>query len=421
VSSLVLRGGSVLTPGGLRDADVLVVDGIVEAVGTDLAADTVIGCRGAWVGPGFVDLHTHLREPGQEHKETIESGCQAAAAGGYTAVLAMPNTSPALDTRERAEWVLARGRDVGLVEVGVAGAVTRDRAGHELADLDGMLEAGIRWFSDDGDSVATAGLLRTALRRIKNHGGVVSEHAEDASLTADAVMHEGEVSALLGLAGMPAVAETLIIGRDVQLAEETGGTLHIQHISTADSVALVRAAKQRGLRVTAEATPHHLAFDHTELKARDPRFKMKPPLRTTTDVAAIREAVRDGTVDIIATDHAPHGAEETVGAGLEHGAFGVIGLETAAAAVNSAVGLDAATLFARMSVTPARLGGFEEQGRLIQPGVVANLTVFDPDTEWVPAAFRSRSRNSPFIGRRLRGRVRATVFRGSVTFDGESP
>jgi dihydroorotase len=421
MSSLLLRGGSVLTPAGQRQADVLVVDGVVEAVGAGVAAADVIECEGAWVGPGFVDLHTHLREPGQEHKETIESGSTAAAAGGYTAVLAMPNTAPAIDTRERAEWVLARGRDVGLVEVGVAGAVTRDRAGRELADLDGMLEAGIRWFSDDGDSVATAGLLRTALMRVADHGGVVSEHAEDASLTVDAVMHEGEVSALLGLRGMPAVAETLIIARDVELAEETGGAVHIQHLSTAGSVALVRAAKHRGLRVTAEATPHHLTFDHTELKARDPRFKMKPPLRSGEDVAALRAAVRDGTVDIIATDHAPHSAEETIGAGFEMGAFGVIGLETSAAAVNSVLGFGAATLFARMSLTPARLGGFADQGRLIEPGITANLTVFDPHAEWVPSEFRSRSQNSPFIGRPLRGRVRATIFRGSVTFRGEGP
>lgn len=416
MTSLLLRGGRVLMPDGQHYVDVLVAGGVVTAVGTDLSGTHIVDCEGAWVGPGFVDLHTHLREPGQEHKETIESGSAAAAAGGYTAVLAMPNTSPAIDSQARAEWVLARGREVGLVEVGVAGAVTRKRAGRELADLDGMLEAGVRWFTDDGDSVATSGLLRTALRCIGDAGGVISEHAEDASLTAGAVMHEGEVSELLGLPGMPAVAETLIVARDIQLAEETGGAVHIQHLSTAGSVALVAAAKQRGLQVTAEVTPHHLTFDHTELKSRDPRFKMKPPLRTEADVAAVRAGVRDGTIDIVATDHAPHSPEETIEAGLEQGAFGIIGLETAAAAVNTALALDAPTFFERMSVAPARLGGFADHGRPIEVGRAANITVFDPGAEWVPTEFRSRSTNSPFIGRPLRGRVRATVFDGRLTF-----
>ena len=229
-------------------------------------------------------------------------------------------------------------------------------------------------------------------------------------------MHDGEVSELMGLPGMPAIAETLIIARDVLLAEETGQAVHLQHVSTAGSIALLEAAKERGVRVTAEATPHHLTFDHSELKARDPRFKMKPPLRTPHDVAAVREAVRAGTIDVIATDHAPHAVSETVEAGLEAGAFGIIGLETAAAAVHTVVPMDGATFFDRMSISPARLGGFVDHGHPIEAGAAANLVVFDPEAEWVPARFRSLSRNSPFVGRPLRGRVRATIRAGAVTF-----
>jgi dihydroorotase len=244
---------------------------------------------------------------------------------------------------------------------------------------------------------------------------VISEHAEDSSLTAGAIMHEGEVSHLLGVGGMPAVAETLIITRDLALAAETGCAVHMQHVSTAAAVELIADAKARGVHVTAEATPHHLTFDHTELKAGDPRFKMKPPLRTAADVAAVRTAVIDGVVDIVATDHAPHTPAETEEAGLEAGAFGVIGLETAGSAVNTALRLPAADFFDRMSVAPARLGEFAGHGLPIAVGQPANLVIFDPVAEWTPGQFRSRSRNSPFIGRPLRGRVRATVHRGALT------
>lgn len=414
--SLFLRGGTVLTPDGPRKTGVLIRDGRVAALGDELPGDETIECAGAWIGPGFVDLHTHLREPGQEHKETIATGSKAAAAGGYTAVLAMPNTTPALDSAVRVGAVLDRGRDVGLVEVGVAGAVTQDRAGEQLADLDEMLELGVRWFTDDGDSVRTAGLMRAALNIIAPHGGVLSEHAEDATLTKGGIMHAGEVADLLGLPAMPAVAEELIVARDLLLAAEVGGSVHVQHVSTAATVELIAAAKDRGLGITAEATPHHLTFDHSELKSRDPHFKMKPPLRTPADVAAVGEAVRMGIIDVVATDHAPHTVEETTGAGLEASAFGIIGLETAAAAVNTALAMDMTTLFDRMSVTPARLGGFGRHGRLITPGIPANLVVFDPHRNWIPTRFHSKSRNSPFIGRPLTGQVLGTVYEGSFTY-----
>jgi dihydroorotase len=415
-ASVLLTGGDVLTTDGFRQTDVAIRDGRVVALGPGLTGETIIDCAGCWVGPGFVDLHTHLREPGQVHKEDMQSGAAAAAAGGYTAILAMPNTTPAVDTRQRAEWALERGAGIPIVEIGVAGAVTEGRAGQRLADIEGMLEAGVRWFSDDGDSVASAGLLRAALEMLRTRGGVVSEHAEDASLTAGAIMHEGEIAEMLGVAGMPVLAETLIIARDVMVAAETGGAVHIQHVSTAAAVELIAEAKQRGLPITAEATPHHLTFDHTELKGRDPRFKMKPPLRTEADVAAVRSGVAEGIIDIVATDHAPHAPSETVEAGLEAGAFGIIGLETAAAAVNSALDLGPDVFFDRMAITPARLGGFASHGHPVSPHSPANLVVFDPSATWVPEKFQSRSSNSPFRGRPLRGRVTATVYQGAVTF-----
>ncbi|NNC93056.1 MAG: dihydroorotase [Acidimicrobiia bacterium] len=398
------------------ETDVVLRGDRVAAIGPGLTAETIVDCTGCWVGPGFVDLHTHLREPGQVHKEDMESGAAAAAAGGYTAILAMPNTSPAVDTRRRAEWGLARGAEIPTVEIGVVGAVTEGRAGERLADIEGMLDAGIRWFSDDGDSVSTAGLLRAALELVRPHGGVVSEHAEDASLTAGAIMHDGAVARMLGVAGMPELAETLIVARDLMVAADTGGAVHIQHVSSEASVELIAGAKQQGLAVTAEATPHHLTFDHTELKSRDPRFKMKPPLRSESDVAAIRTALAEGIIDVVATDHAPHARSETVEAGLEGGAFGIIGLETAAAAVHTALDLPPEIFFDRMAISPARLGGFSEHGRLVSEGSPANLVVFDPAEGWIPEEFRSRSSNSPFLGRPLRGRVRATVHRGDVTF-----
>lgn len=415
--SILLHGGEVLTDAGLRRTDLLVRDGSVAAIGHDLTGDVALDCSGCWIGPGFVDLHTHLREPGQEHKEDMASGAAAAAAGGYTAILAMPNTSPAIDTGERAAASLTRAGEISTLEIGVAGAVTEGREGRRLAELEAMLDLGVRWFTDDGDSVASAGLLYAAFSAMKGHDATVSEHAEDASLTAGALMHAGEVADELGVTGMPAIAETLIIARDLQVARETGGSLHIQHVSTAAAVQLIAEAKGEGLPVTAEATPHHLAFDHTELRRRDPLFKMKPPLRTPEDVAAVRAGLVDGTIDLVATDHAPHSEAETAQAGLEDGAFGVIGLETAAAAVTTWLGSRPEMLFDRMAIGPARIGGFSRHGKLPAVGAPANLAVFDPSLEWVPNEFRSRSRNCPWIGRTVRGRVRATIFEGTISYE----
>ena len=417
--SLVLRGGLVLGTSGPEQADVLIEDGIVAAVGTELGASTVLSCEGCWVGPGFVDLHTHLREPGQEWKEDVASGSAAAAAGGYTALLAMPNTDPVIDSVDAAQLIRELGEKAGLVEVRPAGAITAGREGERLADLAGMLSAGVAWFTDDGDAVADAGLVRQALQVLANRG-VLAQHAEEASLTAGAHMHEGSVSSLLGVRGMPASAESVIVARDIILAADLGARLHIQHISTLAAVELVAAAKSRGLPITAEVTPHHLALDHTELKENGARFKMTPPLRSQEDVAAVRAGLRNGIIDAVATDHAPHAAAE-VDLPLEKAAFGVIGLETAAAVVNTSVALPPRELFDRLSVAPARLGGFAGHGMWVEPGIPANLAVFDPEKKWVPGKFVSRSSNSPFVGRPLRGRVRFTMFRGQITHGATLP
>ncbi|MBM3694442.1 MAG: dihydroorotase [Actinobacteria bacterium] len=397
-------------------ADVRVSGTGVAAVGPDIDRERaeVVDCSGCWVGPGLVDPHVHLREPGQEWKEDIESGSRAAAAGGFTAVVAMPNTDPAIDAGHLARFVAERGRQVGLVEVVPAGCVTAGRSGQRLAHLDDLWAAGVRVFSDDGDGVADAGLLRRAMEYLGDLGGVVAQHAEDRGLAGGGQMHEGEISALLGLAGIPTAAEEVVVARDLAIARLTGGRYHVQHVSTAGTVALIRAAKAEGLAVTAEAAPHHLAFDHTAVRRTDPAFKMYPPLRAPEDVEAVRAALADGTIEMVGTDHAPHAAHEK-DVPFEDAPRGVIGLETAVAAVLAAVDLGPHALFDRMAVAPARLAGLADHGRWVANGGPATLTVVDPAAEWTAERFHSRSANSPWRGQRLRGRARHVVLRGRFT------
>lgn len=412
---LVLKGGLVVGPHGVRTADVAIDDGAIAGIGADLEGHAVIDCRGCWVGPGFVDIHVHFREPGQEWKEDIETGSRAAAVGGMTAVVAMPNTEPATDSGHVARHVLERGASVGLVDVLVAGAISMGRAGERLSHLDDLWRLGVRMFSDDGDTVADAGLLRKAMEYVGERGGVISQHAEDPGLSRGGHMHEGAVSSRLGMVGLPAVAEEAIVARDLRLVELTGCRYHVQHASTAGTVDLIRQAKAAGLPVTAEVAPHHLSFTHDLVLDMDSVAKMYPPLRTADDVEALKEALRDGTIDCVATDHAPHSANEKE-VPFEEAPRGVIGLETSAAAVHSDVDLDPEVLFARMSVGPAAIVGATGHGLWPEPGHPANLTVFDPEPAWVvEAPFASRSANSPWRGRRLTGRVRATVLRGTVT------
>jgi dihydroorotase len=414
LSDVVLSGGTVLTADGLVEADVHIADGRIAAIGVGLDGDDRIDCTGAWVGPGLVDLHSHFREPGQEWKEDITSGSRAAAAGGYTAVVVMPNTDPAIDAGHLARFVADRGAEAGLVDVIPAGAVSKGRSGVELAHLDELWAAGVRVFSDDGDVVADAGLLRRAMDYLAARGGVISQHAVDVGLSRGGYMHEGAVSSLLGMYGIPSAADDVIIARDLELVEVTGARYHAQHLSTANGVAMIAAAKAKGLPVTAEVTPHHLAFDHHAAEGTDPVYKMMPPLRTTEDRETLRRGLADGTIDVVATDHAPH-AEHEEEVPWEHAPNGVISLEWAAAVVNTFVALDQEAFYDRLSLAPARIGQIDGQGLLPAIGGPATLTVFDPTREWTPTATLSKALNSPYLGLALRGKPTVTVYRGRVT------
>jgi len=423
VDSVLIVGGSVLSSTGVVSADVLIVGDRIERIGEGIKDETarVIDASGSWVGPGFVDVHTHLREPGQEWKEDIATGSAAGAAGGYTALVAMPNTDPAIDSGHLARFITGRGEEVGLVEVIPAGTLTMGRRGEQLAHLDDLWAAGVRMFSDDGDTVADAGLLRRAMEYIAQLGGVVSEHAIDPGLARGGHMHEGAVSSRLGMTGIPAIAEVSIVARDLALVELTGVTYHLQHVSTRGAVELLAAAKDRGLPVTAEVTPHHLAFDHQAAAATDASYKMMPPLRESDDVVAVREALKSGTIDMVATDHAPHASHEK-DVPFEHAPFGVTGLEWAAAVVNSVdgLGLDQETFFDRMSLSPAALLGLADQGAPLTEGAAANVVVFDPGATWSPTETLSKSRNAPYFGKQYTGRVTATLYRGALTYVRES-
>ncbi len=427
--SLVLRGGRLLDPASGHDgpADVRIVDGVVAEVGPDVDtdADEVVDCSGLWVMPGFVDLHTHLREPGFEDAEDIATGSAAAAAGGYTAVCAMANTDPVCDSAAVAEMVWRRGRDVGLVDVHPVGAITKGLEGIELAEMGELVDsaAGVTMFSDDGRPVADALIMRRALQYATRFGAVVCNHSEDPSLTADAQMNEGAMSSVLGLPGWPHEAEEVMIARDLILADGVGARLHVPHVSTRGSVELIRSAKRRGIAVTAEVTPHHLTLDDTVVAAYDPVHKVNPPVRTPADVEALRAALADGTIDAVATDHAPH-APETKDQEWDHAPCGMLGLETAFAVVlTELVGvLDPLTAVARFTTGPAGVRDVGAHGGAVSGGRPANLTIVDPAAVWTVAGdrLRSRARNTPFEGRKLTGRPVHTLLRGRFTLrDGE--
>ncbi|HEX5969923.1 MAG TPA: dihydroorotase [Intrasporangium sp.] len=422
MTRLLVRGARILGGDG---ADLLVEDGVIREVGsiTRATADDVIDADGLVALPGLVDLHVHLREPGREDAETIATGSTAAAAGGFTAVLAMANTNPVTDTGEAAERVLDLGRTCGLVEVVPVGAVTKGLEGAELAELGLMARsrARVRVFSDDGRCVQDARIMRRALEYIRPFGGVISQHAQDARLAdSSACCHEGELSGRLGLPGWPGIAEESIVARDVMLARHTGSRVHVAHVSTAGTVEVIRWAKAQGIDVTAEVTPHHLALTTDLLVGYDPVYKVNPPLRPTEDVEALRAGLVDGTIDVVATDHAPHARHDKQHA-FADAAFGMLGLETALNVVSEVLVrpglLDWAAVARIMSTAPARIGRLTEQGRPLEPGAPANLTLVDPDREVTidAAASRSRSRNNPWHGRTFRGAVHSTIHRGTVT------
>jgi dihydroorotase len=411
-------------PLGADPTDLLVAGGVITELGPKLskAGATIVEADGLVALPGLVDLHTHLREPGREDAETVESGSRAAARGGWTAVHAMANTDPVADTAGVVEQVWRLGRRSGWVDVRPIGAVTVGLGGERLAELGAMASsvARVSVFSDDGMCVHDAVLMRRALEYVKAFDGVVAQHAQEPRLTENAQMHEGEVSAALGLTGWPAVAEEAIIARDVLLAGHVGSRLHVCHVSTAGSVEIIRWAKARGVDVTAEVTPHHLLLTDELVRTYDPVYKVNPPLRTAEDVAALRAALADGTIDIVATDHAPHPVEAK---DCEWGvaAMGMTGLETALSVVQEAMVdtglLDWAQVADRMSTAPARIGRVTDQGQALAVGAPAHLTLLDPAATWDcdPAAMATSGRNSPLRGRKMSGQVIATFYAGHPT------
>ncbi|MEW1973712.1 dihydroorotase [Microbacterium profundi] len=423
MDTLVITGAQLL---GADSADIVVENGIIAEIGSGLsrAGARVIDAQGLIALPGLVDLHTHLREPGYEASETILTGTRAAASGGFTAVFAMPNTSPVADSAGVVEQELALGEAAGYATVQPIGAVTVGQKGERLAELGAMAtsRAKVRVFSDDGFCVFDPLIMRRALEYVKSFGGVIAQHAQDPRLTEGAQMNEGVVSAELGLAGWPAVAEESIIARDVLLAEHVGSRLHVCHLSTAGSVDIIRWAKKRGIDVTAEVTPHHLLLTDELVRGYDAKYKVNPPLRREEDVLAVREGLADGTIDIVATDHAPHPSENKA-CEWQAAANGMVGLESALRVVHQSMvqtGLIGWADVARvMSQAPARIGLLDGHGTPLEAGQPAQITLYDASREgtFTAADLHGRSRNSPYLGRDLPGRVEWTIHHGVVTVE----
>lgn len=420
----LLRGGRVVDPSqGLDEIlDLLLVDGIVASLGKGISAAEdaeIVDCSNLIVSPGLIDVHVHLREPGEEHKETIATGVQAAVAGGYTAVCAMPNTDPPIDDPAAVGFIVAEGRKANAAKVYPIGCISVQRAGKSLAPIGEMVDAGAVAITDDGNPVMDSGLMRLALEYAQAFNIPVADHPEDLGLSAGRHMNESIVSTRLGLAGKPNAAEEIHIVRDLLLAELTGGQIHLQHISTQYGVEAIRQAKARGVRVTAEASPHHLVLTEQEVEGYNTDAKMNPPLRTADDVAAVRAGLADGSLDVIATDHAPHHYDEKETA-FEDAPNGLVGLETAVGIImTDVVGqgvIDIATMIERMSCGPARAFGLP--GGTLSEGAVGDVTVIDPNLTWSvdPSVFRSKSRNTPFAGRQLKGAANRTIVAGRTVW-----
>ncbi len=414
MSSLVLKN---LTLANGHGADIEIVDGRITAIGTLSAPG--LDCSGLRVLPGFVDVHTHLREPGFEASETILTGSKSAAAGGYTAVMAMANTMPVTDQPEIADFIRNAGIEAGYVEVQPIGSVTIGLKGEKLSDIDGLSKSKskVRMFSDDGVCVFDADLMRDALLAVKKFDGVIAQHAQDPVLTVGAQMNSGALATELGLTGWPAAAEESIIERDALLAEATGSRLHICHLTTAGAVEVVRWAKKRGINITAEVTPHHLLLTENLVRSYDPVYKVNPPLRTAEDTLALRAALLDGTIDVLGTDHAPHSAEKKE-CEWQNAAFGMVGLEHAASVLQEVLienGGDWEQFASVLSTKPAAIAGLQNQGR-IEVGAIANLALIDPSAKrLIEAKTHSKSVNNPFAGFSLPGQVVHTIYRGQFT------
>ena len=422
-TSVVIKGGTILDQRGEQVGDVRIEGGVIAEVGPSLTGDRVLDASGCMVSPGFVDLHVHLREPGREEAETVETGSRAAALGGFTAVVAMPNTEPPHDSVAVVQMVRRLGEQAGLCEVLPSGCITIGRAGEVLAPMAELAAAGVHIFTDDGTGVQDPLLMRRALEYAKSLGILLAQHCEVSRLTEGAVMHEGGCCSRLGVPGWPSVAEELMVFRDIELSRLTGAPVHFLHLSTAKSVDLVRGAKAEGLLVTAEAAPHHFTLTDELLSGFDPIFKVNPPLRELTDVIAVRQGLADGTIDAIATDHAPH-PPELKEMPLDQAPPGMLGLETSLALSISELGLPLQQVVALLSWKPAAIAGVADRhGRALEVGAPANITVFDPNLAWTVSSsgLASKSRNTPYAGRSVRGKVRHTVFGGNpVVVDGQA-
>ena len=421
--SIVIKGGTVINRNSQEAADVKIENDCVVEVGKNLKGDIQLDASGCIVSSGFVDLHAHLREPGKEEAETIETGSRAGALGGYTALVAMPNTDPPQDSVAVIDFVREQGKRAGLVDVVPSGCITLGRQGESLAPMAELASAGVTLFTDDGNGVQDAALMRRALEYAKGLGITLAQHCEVAELTKGAVMNECSCCTDLGLPGWPAIAEELMVFRDIELVRITGASMHFLHLSTMRSVELVRAAKRDGLAITAEVTPHHLSLTQELLSSYNPVFKVNPPLRSIEDIRALKAGLLDGTIDAIATDHAPHPRRDKE-MSLDMAPPGMLGLETALGVVLAEGGCEIRDVVALMSWNPAKIARIDaEHGRDVVAGVKANLCVFDPQLTWSvdPERLASKSINTPYVGRTLRGRVKHTIFKGTATvIDGQA-
>ena len=414
--SVVVRGATVVNPTEVFEADVKIENGVISEVGKNLSGDVVLEAAGCLVSSGFVDLHTHLREPGKEEAETIETGSRAAALGGFTAVVAMPNTDPAQDNVQTIRFVRERGIEAGLCDVVPSGCITVGREGTQLVSYASLAAEGVRIFTDDGNGVQDPLLMRRALEYAGPLGVTLAQHCEVARLTEGAVMHEGACCSSMGVPGWPSIAEELMLHRDIELVRLTGARMHFLHLSTEKSVELVRQAKADGLPITAEVTPHHISLTDELLRGFDPVFKVNPPLRTMKDINALKAGLHDGTIDAVATDHAPHAAH-TKEQPLDTAPPGMLGLQTALAVLNTSVELAPQRIAELLSWNPARIAGIgDKHGRPIAVGEPANISVWDTSTVWKVSRddLASRSKNTPYHGMEIRGAVRHTIYNGHV-------